>query len=158
MIRINRWFRWPFGAFTQFRWLFWVSTQFRSFWGLALKFRWLFGGHSTSALNSNQLITHHEILSRPNPWPERLSRNWLKINSWLKWIPQLLIQIDSWLKRKAFDSELARDWTLSHTQVWFQVKNTHSKENCYGENHLIPTWILRFNSHSTDVFLFTLEN
>ena len=73
--------------------------------------------------------------------------NWLTINSRLKWIPstdsdrlmiqvafqgidsesihdssgsQVLIQINSWLKPKTFDSEATHDSTLSRTHAWTQ--------------------------------------
>ena len=123
MIRINRCFLWP--------------LRFRSIsltvFGFTLNFVDIFLDIHLKCLYSNRLMTQAihrrlELIQLMITW---LSRNRPRINSWLKCIPQVLIQMDSWLKcfpifrfkstrlkRKAFHFECTHDSTQSHTHVW----------------------------------------
>ena len=93
-----------------------------TFFGLSLHFVNLFLGIWLMCLYLNQLVTQAAFQE-------------LTHNSWLKWIPQVLIQIDlllkviliffiqinSWPKHKAYHSESTHDLTLSHTHYGTQV-------------------------------------
>ena len=86
----------------------WLSMTFfgpATFFGLS--FQSVF-----QKIDSNQLIGE---LNRFNSRLKRLSRELTQLTTLVD--PQVLIQIDSWLKRKTFDSESTHDSTLSRAHV-----------------------------------------
>ena len=60
---------------------------------------------------SVQELTQNQLINQVD------SQVLIQINSCLKMLPDFSDKINSWLKRKTFESEPTRDSTLSHTHV-----------------------------------------
>ena len=142
---ITQWFESVVGfvdlcwAFTQFRWPFWgFQLILLTFWGFLLKccvymiflghltqVPWFESAHDLSCISKTWIDSTHESSGFPGIDSESIHDSsgfprylLIQIGSWLKVLPHFSIQINSGLKRKAFDSMSTHGSTLSHTRVW----------------------------------------
>ena len=113
---MNQWFESsidfvdPFcGVFTQYHWSFWVFN----------KFRWSFLDNQVSAMIrvSSCSINFPGIDSGSTPDLSGFLRHWFRLTHDSKCSAHFSIQINSWVKQKAFDSESIHDLTLRYTHV-----------------------------------------
>ena len=136
---------WPSWAFTEFCWLFWAFTKFRwPFWAFT-KFCWPLLCIRLKCLDSNQLMTQavtrrlESIQLMTQAAFRELTQNQLVTqvdfpgidSDWLMTSSPFSIQINSWLKQKAFDAESTHDSTLSHTHVCSQARVNYNEDNSF---------------------------
>ena len=92
--------------------------NFIDFWAIT-KFHWPFWTFN-QCHDSNQLMTQspfQELTQNQLMDPSGFLRHWFRLTHDSKCFAHFSIQINSWLKQKAFDSESTHDLTLSHTHV-----------------------------------------
>ena len=101
------------------------------FWALhsSVEFVWPFLGIRLKCLDriSSCFKQYLEDMNRFNSLLRRLSSKWLRIDSWLKWIPQV-IQIDSWLKVFPHFFIQINSW-LNSKRIWFWVDSWFHSES-----------------------------